>query len=195
MIYIKSIFLKFFLFFFLLQAFLGCSSQRVLTHPAVDFAIANVWFSDTCATGNKAIFVEKLLEVPMRSMDTTLAYNWFNQPIHKRYLLNGHVIYVYYFSGSPESINCKYGDLFCIEFDSKGKLVSNFLYFITEDEETTLFWHSGEVPSRSLEGVDNNNFFLSIPTSGRRQKFLDLFSGQNPGKSPFFSLQISGGIH
>lgn len=146
-----------------LLCFLSCKSQSFKSHPAIDFAIADMWLSDTCAIGNRAKLVDHLLETPLSVMDTSLAHRWFGQPIHRRLLKNGDMTYVYYYSGSPDSESCKYGDLFCIEFDSNTNFKTNYIYFITEDEQTTFFWYSDTLPYFSVEGTNDNKFFLNMP--------------------------------
>lgn len=146
----------------------SCTSQHSLkSHPAIDFAVAQIWQSDTCATGNKAQLVDLLLESPLSEMDTCLAHQWFGQPVHKRLFKNRSFAYVYYYSGSPDNDFCGFGDLFCIEFDSKAKLKTNYIYFITEDEEATFFWYAENLPSVSIEGENDNRFFRSMPRLSR----------------------------
>lgn len=154
---------KFIFYFFCLLCLLSCKSRHFRSHPAINFAISDMWVSDTCAIGDKATLVDYLLETPLSIMDISLAHQWFGQPVHKRFLKNGGMIYVYYYSGSPDSESCKYGDLFCIEFDSNGDFKTNYIYFITEDMQTTLFWYSESLPSVSVEGTNDNKFFLNIP--------------------------------
>lgn len=148
---------------FLLLILYSCMRKHLISHEAIDFAISEVWSSDTCALDKKAILVEHLLENTIEGLDSTKILTWFDRPIHKRYFKNGSAKFVYPFAGHPRSITCKYGDLFCIEFDSEGRLKRNYLFFITEDDETTEFWYSDNLPLSSYEGINENKYYKNLP--------------------------------
>lgn len=113
--------------------------------------ISEIYQKDTCLTESKRILLDRILENPPIGMDTSIVIACFGEPLHKRFFKDDTYVYVYFYGGHPKYKECPYSDLFCVEFDKRGRLSANFIYFILDNEKATQFWHAENLPKVSKE--------------------------------------------
>jgi len=138
----------------------SCKSNKEISinQPLIDNLFSQMFNPKTCTIESRAEVIDVLLEEPIIGLDSVTLQKWLGEPIHRRFRNNGNTIFVYTMVLNTKNFTCGYQDLFCIEFNEKGKLQGTYLKFITEDTDLTIFWHSKKVPPTSKEGDDKSDY-------------------------------------
>lgn len=126
-------------------------NHKFNTYQIYDFAISTIWKSSNCLTSEKKELLDIMLDSPLEGIDTITIKKWLGGPIHKRFFSDDSFVFVYFYAGSPSSLECPYSDLLCIEFDNKNEVAKTFIFSILEDVNATNFWHSNSLPRISIQ--------------------------------------------